>query len=235
MHHEIDTLRQALKTAVRHGWISHVLDLSPPFRGSGKFSHCAWFSPKEYRQLYEAPQASVAEAKGTHMKELRADLHEYVLFVANTCLRPDKANGLQYHDVEIVKDEASSETILEIELRGKSGAGYCKSTTGAVLPFEQANVRCDGVPTDLVFPTNHKKQFNTVLAEQGLKFDRDGNRRTAYSLRHSCICLGLLEGVDIYQIAKNCRTSVEMIEKHYAAPIKDMIDTSLTNVWRRGR
>jgi len=26
-----------------------------------------------------------------------------------------------------------------------------------------------------------------------------------------------MEGADIYQIAKNCRTSVEMIEKFYAA------------------
>jgi hypothetical protein len=29
-----------------------------------------------------------------------------------------------------------------------------------------------------------------------------------------------MEGADIYQIAKNCRTSVEMIEKYYAAHIK---------------
>jgi hypothetical protein len=44
------------------------------------------------------------------------------------------------------------------------------------------------------------------------------------------ICFRLLEGADIYQVAKNCRTSVEMIEKHYAAHLKDMIDTSLVNV-----
>jgi hypothetical protein len=32
-------------------------------------------------------------------------------------------------------------------------------------------------------------------------------QRTAYSLRHTYICLRLMEGADIYQIAKNCRTS----------------------------
>ena len=37
---------------------------------------------------------------------------------------------------------------------------------------------------------------------------------------------------DIYQIAKNCRTSVEMIEKHYAAHIKTALDTSAINVRR---
>ncbi len=35
-------------------------------------------------------------------------------------------------------------------------------------------------PTDPVFPGNHIKMFNNVLAEQKLKFDRDENRRTAY-------------------------------------------------------
>jgi integrase len=47
-----------------------------------------------------------------------------------------------------------------------------------------------------------------------MKIDRDGQRRTAYSLRHTYICLRLMEGADIYQIAKNCRTSVEMIENY---------------------
>lgn len=42
----------------------------------------------------------------------------------------------------------------------------------------------------------------------------------------------LMEGADIYQIAKNCRTSVEMIEKYYASHIKDRLDTSAINVMR---
>ena len=56
--------------------------------------------------------------------------------------------------------------------------------------------------------------------------------RTAYSLRHTYICLRLLEGADIYQIAKNCRTSVEMIEKYYAAHIKTNLDASAINVMK---
>ena len=55
--------------------------------------------------------------------------------------------------------------------------------------------------------------------------------RRAGLLRHR----RLLEGADIYQIAKNCRTSVEMIEKHYAAHLKDKIDTSLINVRKEKR
>jgi hypothetical protein len=39
-----------------------------------------------------------------------------------------------------------------------------------------------------------------------------------------------MEGADIYQIAKNCRTSVEMIEKFYASHIKNTLDASAINV-----
>ena len=87
-------------------------------------------------------------------------------------------------------------------------------------------------PTDPVFPGNHIKMFNAILGETGLKADRDGNRRTAYSLRHTYICMRLMEGADIYQIAKNCRTSVEMIERFYAAHIKTVLDAAAINVRR---
>jgi len=56
------------------------------------------------------------------------------------------------------------------------------------------------------------------------------NPRTAYSLRHTYICLRLMEGADIYQVAKNCRTSVEMIEKYYASHIANTLDASAINV-----
>lgn len=45
-------------------------------------------------------------------------------------------------------------------------------------------------------------------------------------------CLRLLEGADIYQIAKNCRTSVEMIEKHYAVHLKNTLGAKAINVRR---
>ena len=41
-----------------------------------------------------------------------------------------------------------------------------------------------------------------------------------------------MEGADIYQIAKNCRTSVEMIEKFYASHIKTTLDAASINVMR---
>ena len=235
MHHEIVTLRQVLKLAVRYGWLAALPDLSDPYRGSSKVTHRAWFSPEEYKQLYTATRANAKNAAGTAHQAKSEQLHDFVLFMVNTGLRPDEANRLEYRDVEIVDDEDTGETILEIKVRGKRGTGYCKSMAGAVLPFRRMMARNSPAPTDLLFKSYQVKQFNRILAETGLKQDREGNRRTLYSLRHSYISFRLLEGADIYQIAKNCRTSVEMIEKHYAVHLKNAIDASAINVRKARR
>ena len=254
MHQEIVTLRQIFKTALRHGWMDHLPDLSEPYRSSPKISHRAWFSPEEYKQLYEATRKRALDPKQPRFRWEAEQLHDYVLFATNTGLRPDEAMRLQFRDVMVVEDEGSGQTILEIEVRGKRGVGYCKSTAGAVHPFERlkARTRPDGgpgrsgsrtasmangewhepEPTDLLFPKWPRDLFNAILEEEKLRTDRDGRARTAYSLRHTYICLRLLEGADIYQIAKNCRTSVEMIEKYYAAHLKTRLDASAINIMK---
>jgi integrase len=254
MHQEIVTLRQTLKTALRHGWLDRLPDLSKVYRSSAKISHRAWFSPDEYKRLYEATRKRAQEPKQTRYKWESEQLHDYILFAANTGLRPDEAWRLQFRDVTIVED--CGQTILEIEVRGKRGVGYCKSMTGAVRPFQRLKARprparadepskhgggavangqaADRLPqpTDLIFPKWQRELFKTILEEENLRFDRDGRPRTAYSLRHTYICLRLMEGADIYQIAKNCRTSVEMIEKYYAAHIKTNLDAASINIMR---
>lgn len=232
MHKEIVTLRQVLKTAHRHGWIDFIPDLSPPYKTSGKITHRAWFSPQEYRRLYMATRDRAKHPLKNRWRWQCEQLHDFVLFMANTGLRPDEAARLEHRDVRIVKDKSTAQTILEIEVRGKRGVGYCKSTPGAVAPYRRLSARNKPQPTDRMFPGNHRELFNTILAELDLKFDREGNRRTAYSLRHTYICLRLMEGADIYQIAKNCRTSVEMVETYYAAHLKTTLDAAAINVRR---
>jgi integrase len=253
IHDEIVTIRQVLKTAIRHEWLTHLPDFSPPYKSQGKVVHRPWFSPDEYQQLYETTRMH-AKASPSYHRWNAEQLHDYVLFLGNTGLRPDEAKNLQHRDVAIVEEGRRGDRILEIEVRGKRGVGYCKSTPSAVMPYERLLNRPKYVPqgkarerarhprpavpptypqpTDPVFPGNHIKLFNRLLAKSSLKLDRDGKPRTAYSLRHTYICMRLMEGADIYQIAKNCRTSVEMIEKFYAAHIKNTLDAAAINVRR---
>ena len=253
VHKEIVCIRLVLKTASRRGWMEHLPDMSVPYKTSGKFAHRTWFSPEEYRQLYEATRRRAQAPKQKRFKWECEQLHDYVEFAINTGLRPDEALRLQFGDVKVVEDEASGQTILEIEVRGKRGVGYCKSTEGAVRPFERlkGRVRPDGGPgrsgsrnesvvekwevpgdADFLFPKWHRDLFNAILDEEKLRTDRDGRPRTAYSLRHTYICLRLLEGANIYQIARNCRTSVGTIEKFYAAHLKTQLDAAAINVMR---
>jgi integrase len=232
LHHEIITLRHVLKTANRHGWLPFLPDISAPYKTSGKISHRAWFSPEEYKQLYEATRERAKNPLKERWRKACEDLHDYVLFMVNTGLRPDEAGRIEFRDVAIVTDEATGERILEIEVRGKRGVGYCKSMPGAILPFQRVVKRHDLKAKDRVFGLPQRELINKILEDLDMKVDREGNRRTAYSLRHTYISMRLMEGADIYQVAKNCRTSVEMIEKYYASHIKNMIDASAINVRR---
>jgi integrase len=232
LHQEIVALRQILKLALRHGDISTLPDLSQPYRSNSKISHRAWFSPEEYELLYKATRERTKNPRHNAHKDDYEDLHDYVLFMVNTGLRPDESHRIQMRDVKVVDDAGSKQTILEIDVRGKRGVGFCKSMPGAVHPFHRMVERHALGPTDFIFPKHQHGLFNNILGELQLKVDRENQRRTFYSLRHTYICFRLMEGADVYQIAKNCRTSVKMIEDFYASHIKNMVDASVVNVRR---
>jgi integrase len=231
IHQDIVTLRQVLKTANRHGWLPYLPDLSTPYKASGKVGHRAWFSPEEWKTFYEATRERAKNPPHNRgrWKTETEDFHDICLIMVNTGLRPDEAKRIQFRDVAVVNDKATGKRILEIAVRGKRGTGWCKSMPNAVWPFQRLSKRHNFQPTDLVFDKRMREMMNAVLAETGLKQDREGNMRSSYSFRHTYISFRLSEGADIYQIAKNCRTSVEMIEKHYAIHIKDMINTEAVN------
>jgi len=274
MLQEIVHIRQIMKWAEGVGWIPYVPNYSLPYGTHTKKGRRAWFSPEEYTKLYEATRKRTEDPKRRGFKPRYDDLHDFVLIMANTGLRPDEAWKLEFRDVKIEKDYGTKETILVIDVRGKTGTGYCKSLPQAVFPFERLKARrtiraaidaelatlpkntpdwkvgvvrrrleaefasetrkttADLAPTAKVFPAYSRDMFNQILKEEGLKYDRDGKVRTAYSLRHTYISMRLMEGANHHQVANNCRTSVQMIEEHYAAHIKDFIDASAINVQR---
>lgn len=82
--------------------------------------------------------------------------------------------------MKIVKDRDSKEIILEIEVRGKRGIGWCKSTPRAVEPFRRLTDRVwsiadlieaalKAVPTKPTpTPAQRRRQFRVI---QGDLFD----------------------------------------------------------------
>ena len=148
--------------------------------------------------LYKATRERAQNPKNPRWRAACEQLHDYVLFMVSTGLRPDEASNLEFRDVTVVRDEGSrGAQILEIMVRGKRGTGYCKSMPGAVLPFRRVQKRREGKPTDIVWGKVQRELLNSILEELNLKHDREGNERTAYSLRHTYVCMRLMEDADI--------------------------------------
>ena len=102
---------------------------------------------------------------------------------------------------------------------------------GTIAPYKRL---CERYPEaageDYIFMPHYKnrataarvfsRQFNTLLERTGLKHDAVlGTERTIYSLRHTAICMRIINSlgkVNIYTLAKNAGTGVEQIERFYA-------------------
>jgi len=243
---DLVAVRQVLKYEEGAGRLAAVPSLSLPYLTLKKKGRRAWFSPEEYQQLYKATRKRATECPRRGWKTQYEDLHDFVLLIANSGLRPDEALNLELRDMVVEDDYGTGQTILVIDVRGKTGIGFCKTMPGAVVPYQRlrdrrlAELGIDPADEDAVRRAQTTKlitrfnryAFNKILDEEGLRFDRDGKRRTAYSLRHTYISMRLMEGANIHQIANNCRTSVQMIEEHYASHIKDRLDAAAINVQR---
>ena len=118
IHNEIVTLNMVLKTAKRHGWLEHLPNLSDPYRRQTKVQHRPWFTPKEYKQLYEATRENAKNPQRESLRWYAEQLHDFVLLASNTGLRPDELKLLEFRDIDIVHDDFSNKNILEIEVRG---------------------------------------------------------------------------------------------------------------------
>jgi hypothetical protein len=96
-----------------------------------------------------------------------------------------------------------------------------------------------GLPDDYVFfPEERNRRlmldiigwlFNWILRELDLKQGPHGTERTLYSLRHTAITFRLIYGgnIDLLTLARNARTSVEMIEKFYASTLSAEMNIAL--------
>ena len=242
---ELVVVRQVLKWAANNHWIPYVPNLTLPYLTLKKKGRRAWFSPEEYKQLYTAARKRIKDGARPGWKAEYEELLDYILFMANSGLRPDEAKNLEFRDVMIEDDEVTGETILVLDVRGKIGVGFAVTMPGAVMPLRRLKERrtlerklgkVSGKPAgelepdDKVFGKYRRDLFNQILKEEGLKHDRDGQSRTAYSLRHTYISMRLIDGANIHQIANNCRTSVQMIEEHYAAHLRNRRDVAAINI-----
>jgi integrase len=163
-----------------------------------------------------------------------------------TFMRPGDVRQLKHKHIEVVRNKF---TYLRLTLpEVKRHQAPVVSLPAAVPLYERIKAmgleKGFGQPEDPVFMPDEKDRtvalnflgwlFNWILNDLGLKTGPHGAERSLYSLRHTAITFRLLYGgkVDLLTLAKNSRTSVEMIEKFYASTLSAEANIALLHAKR---
>ena len=204
------------------------------------------FTPTEYWQLLRASRALCGQPAPDDVNNLRTryglrssdhtvppDLAWVIRFMVNSFIRPSDLKTLRHKHVEIVNN---AHTYLRLTLPStKSHDKPIVTLQPAVRVYlaltKHHHLKDNAKPDDYLFLPQHKDRayaarvlayyFNCVMAETGLKHGAHGQPRSLYSLRHSSITFRLLygHGIDVLTLARNARTSVDMINRHYASTL----------------
>lgn len=180
------------------------------------------FTIGDFGQLKDALASWRDAANSEPRKAARQLLHDYVLTLALSGIRVGEANALKIRDVQEIKDDLGRGNI-QFSVRGKTGA----RTVVPHIDVKEvvANLlarRPDHKPDDWLFamPDGSKveslrDQFDKLLEVSKLTFNASGAKHSLYSLRHFYAVRSIARDIDIYTIARNMGTSVQMIEQYY--------------------
>jgi len=203
------------------------------------------FSIEQYRSLVRYMRTNEYLTKGKHRNTGRPDsrvvrhrhmLRCYILVLCNTGLRISEIRNLKWGDVSYTENKLG-EKVLVIELDqtlSKVSRGSTRSAKvvgrytawRALERFKEFLVSLGEEPNDdrSIFCDkkgktiqNFRVGFSAVIKEAGVENDRFGNKHVPYDCRHTYISFRLkyAKNLSIHSLAKNCRTSVEMLQTFY--------------------
>jgi len=241
LHQHKNALRTVLNESYRQGWIKTIPVLKDVYDTDKVKTPRQWFDPQEYRKLLNAIRAHKKTLIKTRWEGDVEELYDYVIFVANSGLRTGEAKNVRFSDVSLHKEISDGEErsyLMIKNIKGKRGAGDCRTMDGAVEAFKRI---CDRrkidkptIAKEPLFLAYHRDMFKAILKKTGLQFsnERPPRKRDLTVLRHTYISFRLLNGASIYEVATNCRTSPQMISEHYAKWVSPKLMTGL-NVRKR--
>jgi len=215
-----------------------------------------WFTREQYQALIARADdlvgtvAKVQKTKAGDPRTLKitGDLPKMIQFMVNSFIRPTDLKNMQHKHVEMI---SSDKIFLRLSLpKSKDKDAPIVTMEEAITVYDQLKsfYATEGLaePDDYVFMPQYpnrdtalrelQHQFNYLLDDLNFKTGAQGEARTIYSLRHTSIMYRLLEGdnIDLLTLARNARTSVEMIERFYASKLTgeqniDMIQSDRRN------
>ncbi len=206
------------------------------------------------RQALKAPRIKLAGharrrfwVQSRHLT-LPRDMAWVIRFMVNSFVRPGDLRQLKHKHVQVCRGE---QLYLRLTLpETKRHDAPMVTLRPAVQVYEtalaQARAQGCGGPDDYVF-LPHEKDRNYALAVLGFWFkwvlreagvateDTWGRPRTLYCLRHTAIMFRLLygQGIDMLTLARNARTSVQMIERFYASALDGEMNVAMLQSRRK--
>ena len=186
------------------------------------------FSEDQYSSFLKGIKEAISRQDSIRGNVICDEFYYFSLLVVHSYLRPTRteAFGLKHGDIEI-KDNPPH---IQLDVDGKTGRRLSASTEYGVefyQKLEECNPDCNS-PNDYIFLPKMKNRetaarigqrfFNHVVEQENLKFDKDGNPRSFYSLRHYALQTRLRKSggaINIYEFAKNVGTSVNQLERFY--------------------
>jgi integrase len=186
---------------------------------------------------------------------IRSDYHHMpqemnwlIRFMVYTFVRPGDIRQIKNKHIEMIRGSYHYLRLNLPEVKRHSAATV--SLSPAVFVYEKLiahqQLRGYGGPEDYVFfPEESNRRlvldiagwaFNWILKDLGIKAGPHGADRTLYSLRHTSITFRLIYGgsIDLLTLARNARTSVEMIDKFYASTLSAEMNIALL-LGKRGK
>ncbi len=182
------------------------------------------------------------------LMRMPVDLSQVIGFMVNTFVRPGDIKKVRHQHVEEVRGR---HVYLRMNLpETKRHDKPVVSMRAAVRIYRAVQDRQArrgyGEPEDFLFlPQVQNREhalavlnfhFQWVLRECGLTTGPLGQKRTLYSLRHTAITFRLLygQGIDMLTLARNARTSVNMIERFYASSLSGEMNVGMLQSRRTG-
>lgn len=247
--------RKLLKLLCRRGLIQAV----PAFPSiKAQLTSRGAFTLTEYRSILRTSKllrAVTFSDWGPRNKAwIRSEYHQMphemnwlIRFMVYTFVRPGDIRQIKNKHIEIIRGAYHYLRLNLPEVKRHKAATV--SLSPAVGIFEHVlayqTARGYGKPDDYVFfPEEQNRRlvlditgwaFNWILKELGIKAGPHGTDRTLYSLRHTAITFRLIYGgnIDLLTLARNARTSVEMIDKFYASTLSAEMNIALLHGKRR--
>lgn len=187
-------------------------------------------SPNQVKHLLETTATRYYQEKNASRKRhLKLVIH-YIAFMCLTGLRVTEAKSLRISDCESFSQ--GDNDYLKIFVRGKGqsreliGLNESATTLEKIKTYHRENSKAHGwaYSKDMhVFTDQYGNVVNSFsrsidrsLRDAGLLYDKHGIKRTAGAFRKYYITTALLSSVDYFQLAKQCGTSVSVIEQYYS-------------------